>query len=106
MRALKSAVVSMAVLLLIGVGALLGVVIERNLRPPAAASPVQGAPAPSFGKLGLGSAPGTRIQEMATADGLLILRLTPPAGQGEERVVVVEPRTGRVIGTIAAGDQP
>ena len=102
MRALNSAVVTMALLLLMGIGALIGVVLERSLAPSG-----DGAPAAAgFGKLGLGAAPGTRIHDMATADGLLILRLAPAAGQGEERVMVIEPRTGRVLGTIAVGDPP
>ena len=87
MRALVVAVVAMGVLIVIG-GATLGVMVARRaaVPPPAVQNAVLDEPA------------GTRIAAMSALPDRLALQL---AGGGPDRVVVVDLRTGQVVGRAA-----
>ncbi len=50
----------------------------------------------------LGQPAGTRILGVATAEGRLAVLVTRP--DGTERVLLVEPRRGRVLGELRAAD--
>ncbi len=87
MRALVVAVVAMGVLIVIG-GATLGVMVARraSVAPPAVHDAVLDEPA------------GTRIAGVSALPDRLALQL---AGGGPDRVVVVDLRTGQVVGRAA-----
>jgi len=87
MRALVVAVVAMGVLIVIG-GATLGVMVTRRaaVAPPAVQNAVLDEPA------------GTRIAAVSALADRLALQL---AGGGPDRVVVVDLRTGQVVGRAA-----
>lgn len=93
MRALKAIVIGMAVLLVLGFGALVVAMVDVGRKggpnPPS-------QPGPPFA-LDLPAPPGTRLQGVDAVGGRLILRF---AGDAGTRLVVVDPETGRVTGTI------
>jgi len=88
MRALQAAVIVMGVLIVAGV-AVLGVTIVRRLSVPAAGqAAVLDEPA------------GTRMAGVSGAGDRVALLLQ---GGGPDRVVLLDPRSGRVVGRVALG---
>ena len=90
MRALKVAVVVMAVLIVAGVVALAGLIVRRVVEvPTVAVRTVLEEPA------------GTRIVGMvAWPSDRLALQMQ---GGGPDRVVLLDPRTGRKLGGVSLG---
>ncbi len=94
MRALKIAVVVMGVLIVAGTAALIVAVVQR----------IGGPPAPSGGGLPraieavLQEPAGTRIAAIATMPDRLAVQLQ---GGGMDRVVLIDPRSGAVVGRIS-----
>lgn len=87
MRALKFVVIAMGVLIIGATIALVVLVVQRVSGPGgAAASAVLDEP------------PGTRIASAATSGDWMVLQLQ---GGGADRVVVLDPRTGRVLSRVA-----
>lgn len=87
MRALKAAVVGMAVLIVVGVVTLAVLLVQRVGGSPAAlAASVLDEPA------------GTRIAALSTTPDRVWLLLQ---GGGVDRLVSVESRTGRVVGRVS-----
>ncbi len=84
MRMLKLAVVVMGVLIVAGLGILVTVITQRTLAPPVSAVPAV-----------LDEPEGTRIAGVSALPDRLALRLQ---GGGPDRVVVVDLRTGHVVG--------
>ncbi len=104
MRALKIAVIVLGILIVIAFATLIyGIVqgwtrLDANARGPAAIrAPIAGA-SPAWGRSGLGLPVGTRIESVTAAGNLIVLHLRDASG-GEERLVVVDPATGGVVGT-------
>jgi voltage-gated potassium channel Kch len=90
MRGLLVAVVAMGVLIVAGT-AVLGVLIVRRLGEAGSAAPFS---------VVLEEPAGTRIAGVAGWPDHLAVTLT---GVGADRVVVVDPRSGRVLGRVAVG---
>jgi hypothetical protein len=114
MRALKALVAVLTLLLLVGFGALVwGIMRQANkLAEPAEPSvPLTGTAVVSderapWQTLILDQPPGTRIASITSAGDLMILHLyTGSAGQ-DERLLVVDPGTGTLLGTIVVGPKP
>jgi hypothetical protein len=94
MRALKIAVIVMGVLIVVGTTALIVGVARRS---SGSAVPVSAA-LPAVIDATLQEPPGTRIVAIAVLQDRLAVQLQ---GGGMDRVVLVDPRSGAVIGRIA-----
>ncbi len=105
MRALKTVVISLGVLCLGAFGVLVYLVAAKTgARVEKAPVPeVSAGASPRWGDLDLGMPHGSRIVSLQGAGETLAIHLRMP--DGAERVVVVDPRTGTVIGRIAPGEQ-
>jgi hypothetical protein len=115
MRALKVLVTVLTLLLIVGFGVLVwGIVRQAGklAEPPAEASaPLAGTALVSddrtpWQSLLLDQPPGTRIAAVTSAGDLVVLHLfTGSAGQ-DERVIVIDPGTGTLLGTITVTGRP
>jgi hypothetical protein len=90
MRALKVLTVGMAVLIVLGSGALVAVIVHRMSGAPPAVVPETLA-------VTLDEPAGTRIAAIAVVADRLAVQLQ---GGGPDRVVLVDPRSGAVAGRI------
>jgi hypothetical protein len=95
MRALKIAVVVMGVLIVVGTAALIVGVARRSSGPTV---PVAAA-LPEVIDATLQQPPGTRIVGIAVVQDRLAVQLQ--GGGGEDRVVLVDPRSGALVGRIS-----
>ena len=119
MRALKTIVFVLG-LLVVGAFGLLVYGLSQNWHrlstPPAAAPAPATAPAAAttaagragaavaaWGHVGLGLPADTRIQSVTTAGNLVVVRVT---SGGDERLIVLDPATGSVVGTFGVTDKP
>lgn len=115
MRALKALVTVLTILLFLGIGAVIwGVVRQANkmIEPPETSPPLQGAQivgeernAP-WSTLALGQPPGSRIATVTSAGDLVVLHLFTETPGRDERVLVIDPGTGTLLGTITLGAKP
>jgi len=99
MRALKAVVFALGTLCLGAFGVLVYLVVSggsAKVERPVAAPAAQG-----WGESDLGMPQGSRILSMQAAGDTLAIHLRLP--DGAERVVVFDPRAGRVLGRIAPG---
>jgi hypothetical protein len=87
MQALKFLVVAMGVLIVVGTGAIV-VVIAKRMSAPAGPAITATLHQPT----------GTRIVAIAAAPDRNVLHLQ---GGGPDRLVSVDPRTGKVLGTLS-----
>jgi hypothetical protein len=85
MRTLKILVIGMGILLVLGVGLLFWGVARQAGRLADA----------SWGKSGLGQTAGTKVQEMVAAGRYVVVRV---AADGGERLLVLDPATGALVG--------
>ncbi len=90
-RALKVLVVVMGVLIVVGTVALVWVVVQRMGNVAAATARFE---------VGLDLPEGTRIAGVAATEGAIAVWVTGPQG---DRVLLVDPRRGRVAGEIRPG---
>ena len=109
MRTLKIIVVVLGVLIVVSFGGLIYGILQgwgqlgpRAKAPAAATSapsvPLAGGGRTPWGGRGLGLPPGARIERMETAGGLVVLHVREAGGA--ERLVVVDPANGALLGTI------
>lgn len=99
MKALKALVLGMGVLLVAGLGLLVYGVSTRMGNPPVTAS----RPTGGFGEVEIALPAGARVEQMAIAGERVVLRLS---GGGPERVLVLDPASGRVSGSFALMPAP
>jgi hypothetical protein len=98
MRAVKTIVIVMSVVLVAGFGLLIFGLTQNWHRASESAVPV--VPVGSlraWGSVGLGQPSGSKVMGMTAAGNLVVLHLTLP--DGNERIVVVDPTRGAVTGT-------
>ncbi len=95
MAAVKSLVAFMGLLILIGLG-LLG---YGMMRVSNGISPQETSETPVFGAIGLNQPAGSRLRAVIP-DGTGRLLLTISGGDRPDRVVLVDPGSGTVLGTI------
>jgi hypothetical protein len=100
MKAIKGLVIFMGVLLLAGLG-LLGYGLMTKTHHKGMAAP--GANATDFGQVSVPVPAGARIEQMTAASDRVILRLS---GTGPERIMVLDPASGRVTGSFALTPEP
>lgn len=93
MRALKFATIGMAVLIALGFAVIVATVIKRTAGGPA------GLPDKAFAAV-LDEPAGTSIAGIASAHDRLAVQLK---GGGADRVVVIDPASGRVVGVVSLG---
>jgi hypothetical protein len=116
-RALKALVIGMGVLIVVGLTIVVVTIAMRAADPEGGGRGAQRAggaegmtPAPSaaprpraFGELALGLADSCRIAGMRASAGTLVVRLDGPAQDGCQRLVVIDPAAGEVLGRIRPG---
>jgi|GEM_PF-2547122 len=110
MQALKTIVITLGAVIVAGFGLLIYGLTQnwhRSVTPPPAVQPaapaVQStAPAGSWGSVTLGN-PNERITGVTASGDLLVVQLSD--GQAN-RLLVVDPRSGQVVGAFAAGGTP
>ncbi len=111
MQALKALIICMGVLIFAGFGVIAVTLYNRATAPEDSggqaesadtAAPDAGAategPLPSFGLARLGLPAGSRVIEMSTERGRLLLRVRGPAGA--ESIHIIDLATGTRLGTI------
>lgn len=110
MRALKAVVFGLGILCIGAFGVLVWLVLSGGLSREAAVkapvpSPAAGAApgGPVWGDLALGQPPGSTLAALVPSGDTLALHFRAP--DGVERVIVVDPRTGRVLGRILPGER-
>ena len=94
MQALKIAVIVMGVLIVLGTAALIVTLVQRFGGP---STPSRGGLLPITEAV-LQEPPGTRIAGIATMPDRLAVQLQ---GGGVDRVVLIDPRSGAVVGRIS-----
>ena len=114
MRALKALVTIMAIIV-VGVAAVIWGLVRQYgklTEPPETSPPLQGASivgeernAP-WQNLALGQPPGTRIATVTSAGDLVVLHLFTETPGRDERLVIVDPGTGTLLGTVTLGPKP
>jgi hypothetical protein len=90
MRAIKVATVAMGVLILLGTGVIVVTIVKRTMVPV-------GSPEPAFAAV-LNEPEGTAIAGIASVRDRLAVQLH---GGGVDRVVLIDPMSGAVVGRIA-----
>lgn len=115
MRALKAIVILLGILLVVGTGVLIwGIArqIDRMGQTQAdeeVTQAVNTAPAvmtnevAPWGRIDLKQPYGTRLQSVTNAGEYMVLHLYTGAPGTDERVVVIDPGTGTVMGTVNLG---
>jgi len=108
MKALKTLVIAMGVLILAGI-AVVGVTLyNRAARPGGLAGDRPGAPATrpaerlTAGSLGLPA--GSRIKGIAGAGNRVVIHVELPGGQ--EQLLLLDPATGQVAGRVGVSEAP
>ncbi|PKU26456.1 hypothetical protein [Telmatospirillum siberiense] len=97
MKALKALVIGMGMLIVVGLG-LLGFGLYRNTLHPAQAKAGAGEGAGPYFSVELPVASGSHLEQMAVAGDRVILRFS--GGEGE-RILVLDPQTGHLAGTVS-----
>lgn len=103
MRALKALVIFMGVLIILGL-VVLGYGLYIKAKKVTSEAPPTLAAAPDrpvtgeFGDVQLKMPLGATVEQMEAVAGRLVVRL---AGNGSDRIIIIDPLTGRVTGTIA-----
>ncbi|HEX6978704.1 MAG TPA: hypothetical protein VF342_05350 [Alphaproteobacteria bacterium] len=115
MRALKALVAVMTVLLVIGFGIVIwGIARQINRAtetPPETTAPAPSGPAVSeqrvpWDRLMLNQPPGTRIAGVSGAGGLIVVHLYTGEPGRDERLVVIDPDGGTMLGTVSVTGGP
>lgn len=108
MRALKTVVVVLSALVIAAFG-LLVYGLSQNWHRMNAPAPVAARPAPAaqaaaaWGHVGLGQPADSRIQGVTAAGGLIVVQIVSGSA---ERLVVLDPASGAVVGTFGITDKP
>jgi hypothetical protein len=98
MRALKTVTIVMGVLIVLGTVTLMVLLARRSVAPPAAA--VATLPAGVAFSATLAEPEGTRIAGVSEGGDRLAVSLQ---GGGPDRVVLLDPHTGAVVGRVVLG---
>ena len=96
MRSIQALVIVMGILIVGGM-TLVGYQIVTTVGEPSAV----GA---SFGEVEVALPPGARVLDMAAIDDRLVLRVE--GGDGRQRLLVLDPSTGALVGTMVLTPAP
>ena len=102
MHALKTIVISLSVALILGLGLLVYGLTQNWHRMAGTAPPV---PAAGWGSVALQQAPEARLRAVTAAGDTLALHVSEADG-ARDRVIVVNPANGAVLGTFWIGAAP
>lgn len=97
MRALKIVTIGMGVLIVFGTMTLVGIIVHR-ITSRGAPEATATAPVPATAAAALDEPEGTRIAAIAAVNDRLAVQLQ---GGGADRIVLVDPRSGLVVGRIS-----
>ncbi|HEX9463794.1 MAG TPA: hypothetical protein VGB82_14440 [Alphaproteobacteria bacterium] len=111
MRTLKTIVVALGVLLVVGFGVLVFGMTQSWHRvavpAPTAAGPAAPAAAPAalpnWGRVVVGMAPDAHIQSVTPAGRVIVVQIV---SGNDERLLVLDPTNGAVVGIFALGERP
>ena len=115
MRALKAIVILLGIVLVIGTGVLIwGIArqIERvgqreetaeDVTPVSSAPAVASVEVAPWGRVDLKQPFGTRVQSVTNAGEYIVLHLYTGTPGTEERLIVLEPGTGTLMGIVSIG---
>ncbi len=109
MRALKSIVIALGLVLVAGFGVLVYGISQNwhrmamPLMPAIAPAPPVAVVSGGWGSVALPHFPGARVAAVTASGDLVIVHLHAESG---DRLVTVDPRTGAVVGTFAVGEGP
>jgi len=109
MRALKTIVFTLGALVIVAFGLLVYGLSQNWHRlsgPPSGSQPAAAAakaPAAAWGHVGLGQPADSRIESVTAAGNLIVLQVV---SGGDERLVVLDPASGAVVGTFGVTDKP
>ncbi len=110
MRALKTIVITLGALVILAFGLLVYGLSQNWHRlsmpaQPAAPRLIEGAktPAATWGHVGLGQPADSRIESVTPAGSLIVVQVV---SGGDERLVVLDPASGAVVGTFGVTDKP
>ncbi|MBI2236526.1 MAG: hypothetical protein HYU60_06185 [Magnetospirillum sp.] len=102
MRAIKALVIFMGVLLFAGLGLLVYAMSTKARQAGTPTAPPAGTAA-EFGRVEVTVPAGARIEQMVAAGERVVLRLS---GTGPERLLVLDPAAGRLVGSFELAPQP
>jgi hypothetical protein len=106
MRALKTIVFTLGALVVVAFGLLVYGLSQNWHRLSAPSQPAAATaktPAASWGHVGLGQPADSRIQSVTPAGNLIVLQVVSGS---DERLVVLDPASGAVVGTFGVTDKP
>jgi len=104
MKALKTLVIVMGILILAGI-AVIGVTLYNRANRPGglAGAPPAAAPADRIADGSLGLPAGSRIRGLAGAGGRVVVHVELPSGA--EELVILDPASGAVVGRLGVADR-
>ena len=104
MKALKTLVIVMGILILAGI-AVIGVTLYNRANRPGglAGTPPAAAPADRIADGSLGLPAGSRIRGLAGAGGRVVVHVELPSGA--EELVILDPASGAVVGRLSVADR-
>ena len=116
MRALKALVVVLTILLLLGFAGLIWGILRQAEKLADPKEPLEQAPlgtppamtadyAP-WQSLALDQPAGTRVLSVTSAGDLVVLHVATGEQRSDERLLVVDPGSGTLLGTITLGAKP
>ncbi|RAU22302.1 hypothetical protein CU669_09270 [Paramagnetospirillum kuznetsovii] len=104
MKAIKGLVVFLGLLLVAGLGLMAyGLFVKKAQNKGMAAAPAATSTTADFGAVSLPVPQGSRIEQMIAAGERVVIRLS---GQGPERILVIDPASGRMVGSFMLTPEP
>ncbi len=105
-RGLKALVIGMGVLIIIGTAVVIGVIIHRLYAASTALKPEPSpiaAPATAAFHTRLPAPTGSTIKSVTATNNRLAVGISTPQGG---KIILINPRTGAITGTIALANHP
>ena len=112
LKTLRILVFGLGFCVLAAFAVLVTVIVQRGARPADEAAvprvaandpPLVAADRAPWGRIALNQAAGTRIQSVTSSGDLIVLHLYTGAPGQDERLVVLDPANGGIVGTFALG---
>lgn len=104
MRALKTFVIVMGILILAGLGVVVVTIVKRSQERPATAEAPAASAAGVVEERRVAVPAGSRVVETLVQGERLVLRLS--AADGSERLVIVDLTSGEPVATVVIGPAP
>ncbi|MBL8702258.1 MAG: hypothetical protein JNK67_27985 [Alphaproteobacteria bacterium] len=111
LKTLRLLVFGLGICVVLAFAVLVAVIVQRGGRPAEEAAMPRGAVEPPliaaerapWGRLALDQPAGTRIQSVTSSGDFIVLHLYTGAPGQDERIVVLDPANGGLVGTFALG---